>query len=286
VKDARVYQILFLGLLLGAGAWLRDFSIQPAQIVLTFLAGLLTQNLCLRACALRGVGYLSPVITCFGLSLLLRADNLWVHPLCASVAIAAKFLIRYRHKHLFNPANLGVMLALIALPGAWVSPGQWGHDIAIAAWVVALGGLVTHRARRADISWLFLLMYLGASAARVAWLGQPWGVWTHQLQNGSLLLFAFFMISDPMTIPNHPRGRVAYAALVAGIAFCWQYQLFKTNGLFWALLLASPTVPLWDALWPAAKFNWQQVHTPWKGTPHATPLSPAHPARPVGIARA
>jgi len=57
-----------------------------------------------------------------------------------------------------------------------------------------LGILVTQRARRADISWTFLGFYLGALAIRVAYLGQRWAVWTHQLESGALLLFAFFMI--------------------------------------------------------------------------------------------
>ena len=257
--DARIFQILFLGILLGAGAWLRDFSIRPEQVALTFLAGLLAQGGCVRALGLKGVGYRSAVITCFSLSLLLRADTLWVHPLAAAGAMASKFFVRVRGKHLFNPGNLGVMLALLFLPGAWVSAGQWGHDVAFAGWFVALGAIVVHRARRSDISWLFLIFFLGALALWVMWLGQRGAVWTHQLQNGSLLLFAFFMISDPMTIPNHPRGRILYAALVAAIAYLWQYELYRSNALLWTLFLLSPTVPLWDRLWPAPKFAWSET---------------------------
>jgi Na+-translocating ferredoxin:NAD+ oxidoreductase RnfD subunit len=144
------------------------------------------------------------------------------------------------------------------LPGTWISPGQWGSDVALAGWLVVLGATVANRARRADISWLFLLFYLGALAARVAWLGQRWAVWTHQLSSGALLLFAFFMLSDPMTGPNDRRGRIAHAALVAAITYVWQVRLYHTNGLIWALFIAAPCVPLWDAIWPARKFEWTQ----------------------------
>lgn len=255
-QDARLFQILFLGSLLAAGVALRDFSVKPAQVVFAFAAGLLTQAAFVRALRLPRVGLLSAVITCFSLSLLVRADNLWVHPLAAVVAMASKFVVRVRGKHIFNPGNLGAILALTLLPGGWVSPGQWGHEAASAGWFFVLGSVVVQRARRADISWTFLALYLGAVALRVLWLGQKWAVWTHQLENGALLLFAFFMISDPMTIPNHRRGRVLYAALVAAIALVWQYAFFWKNGLLWALFLASPTVPLWDRLWPAARFHW------------------------------
>src|SRR5258706_6903680 len=195
--DPRIFQILFLGVLLAAGAWLRDFSLTTAQIILTFAAALATQQLsfAMRPDAPRS--YRSALITGLSLTLLLRADNLWVHPAAASMAIFSKPLFRFRGKHLFNPANFGVMFAMLMLPGAWVSPGQWGQDVALAGWMIALGAFVATRAHRADISWSFLACYVGALALRVVYLGQRWAVLEHQLMNGALLLFAFFMISDP-----------------------------------------------------------------------------------------
>ncbi len=80
----------------------------------------------------------------------------------------------------------------------------------------------------------------------------------HQLANGGLLLFAFFMISDPMTIPNRRGARVAYAIVVAIAAFLWQFALFKPNALVWALFLCTPLVPLLDKWWPAEKFEWRE----------------------------
>ena len=257
--DPRIFQILFLGILLASGAYLRDFSLSTIQITLTFSAALTAQHLSfgLRPDAPRS--YRSAIITGLSLTLLLRADNLWVHPAAASAAILSKSLIRVRGKHLFNPATFGVMFAMLLLPGAWISPGQWGQDIALAGWMIALGAFVATRARRADISWSFLLFYVGALAMRVAYLGQRWAVLEHQLLSGALLLFAFFMISDPMTSPNHRRARTMHAAVVAAIAFAWQFGFYAHNGMLWALFLAAPMVPIWDALWAASKFEWKQA---------------------------
>ncbi len=256
-KDPRLFQIAFLGCLLGLGAFFRDFAIRPEQVVLAFGSALVTQACFIHQLKLKGsVNYLSALITAFSLSLLLRADSSWVHPVAACVAISAKFLVRVGHKHLFNPGNLGVVVAILFLPGSWTSAGQWGQDIAIAAWVFMLGTLVTTKARRGDISWAFLGFYLGIVALRVLFLGQKPAVFLHQLTNGSLLLFAFFMISDPMTIPNHPRGRIAYAFLVALVAAFWQYGLFHTNGLIWSLFFCSPIVPLIDRWLPAGRYQW------------------------------
>jgi Na+-transporting NADH:ubiquinone oxidoreductase subunit NqrB len=258
LTDPRLFQIFSLGILLSGGAYFRDFSLRPEQVVLTFAAGLLVQSGCWRLNPSKPRSYRSAMITCLSLALLLRADNLFAQPIAAAAAISSKSIFRFRGKHLFNPATFGVVFAIVFLPGTWVSPGQWGQDFAIAGWVVMLGILVTERARRADISWTFLGFCMGALAIRVAYFGQRWAVWTHQLESGALLLFAFFMISDPMTGPNARRGRVAHAAIVAVIAYAIQFGLYRTNGLIWALFIAAPFVPLWDAIWPAQKFQWSQ----------------------------
>ena len=258
--DPRLFQLAFQAILLTAGVMLRDFSLLPAQMAFCIAAAMATQACWLRIFALRNVGYLSPVITGLGLSLLLRADSLWLHPLVASLAISGKFLIRIHGKHVFNPANFGVGIALLVLPGAWVSPGQWGNDLGIAVWLVALGTLVSSRARRDDAAWLFLATFLGIAALRLVLLGytweRGWEIFCHQSLNGALLLFAFFMISDPMTLPDRPWVRRLHVALVATGAAAWQFLHYHPNGPLWALLAFAPLVPLWDALWPGTKYQW------------------------------
>jgi enediyne biosynthesis protein E5 len=261
-RDARVFQIVFLATLLTTGVLLRDFTIQPLQVALTFAAGIATQSFWLRRLGLQQKGFLSAVVTCCGLSLLLRSDALWVHPLIAVLAMSSKFVLRTRGKHLYNPANLGVIVAITLLPGTWVSPGQWGNDLALAVWLLMLGTVVTQRARRLDISWIFLFTFLGLVALRVVLLGQPWAIWWHQLGNGALLLFTFFMISDPMTIPNRRGPRIAYAVIVALGAIAWQFLLFRPNALIWSLFLLTPLVPLLDRLYPASNFAWRSPAAP------------------------
>jgi enediyne biosynthesis protein E5 len=257
LKDARLFQIVFLATLLTSGVLLRDFSIAPLQVALTFASGTATQAFWLQRLGLRRRGYLSAFVTCCGISLLLRSDSLWAHPLVAALAMSSKFVLRINGKHLYNPANFGVIVAITLLPGTWVSPGQWGSDLALAVWILMLGCVVTERARRLDISWVFLAVFLGLMALRVQLLGQSWAIWWHQFGNGALLLFAFFMISDPMTIPNRRAPRIAYALIVAVGAIAWQYVLFRPNALIWSLFLLTPLVPLLDHLFQAPKFEWR-----------------------------
>ncbi len=257
-SDPRLLQIAGLGMLLAAGAWTRDLSLRPEQIVLTFACALIVQRATFYLRPNVPRSYLSAIITALSLTLLLRADNLWAHPVSACAAIASKSAIRIRGKHLFNPSAFGVIFALIFLPGSWVSPGQWGTDVALAGWLLVLGPAISGAARRSDISWSFLAAYTALLALRVAWLGQRWAVLEHQLINGALLLFAFFMISDPMTAPDHRIARCIHAAVVAAIAFGWSFGIYAHNGLVWALVLASPMVPIWDAVLAASKYQWKQ----------------------------
>jgi Na+-translocating ferredoxin:NAD+ oxidoreductase RnfD subunit len=90
----------------------------------------------------------------------------------------------------------------------------------------------------------------------------------HRLQNGALVLFAFFMISDPKTTPDSRAGRILFAFLVAAGAWVVQFRLFRTNGLLWSLALWSLAVPLIDRLLPGGRYEWRP-----------TPRSIAHQER-------
>jgi Na+-translocating ferredoxin:NAD+ oxidoreductase RnfD subunit len=79
------------------------------------------------------------------------------------------------------------------------------------------------------------------------------------LQNGALLVFSFFMISDPRTTPDSRTGRILFALLVAlGAAFV-QFKLFRTNGLLWSLAVWSLLVPFIDRLFPGKRYDWRSA---------------------------
>jgi Na+-transporting NADH:ubiquinone oxidoreductase subunit NqrB len=284
--DARWLQIGAVGGLLLFGALARDFALRWEQSALCFAGAIVAQWAWMRALGLKDVGYLSAVVTGIGLSVLVRADTLWVHPLVAAIAISAKFVVRIRGKHVFNPANLGVIVAVVFLPGAWLSPGQWGSDVVAGMWFVALGVTVTLSAKRFDIAWVFLACYGAMLLGRVLWLDQRWAVLINQLSSGGLLLFTFFMVTDPMTTPNDRRMRWLYAALVAALAFSWQFVWYRNGGPVWALFLLSPLVPLLDWLRPGAKHQWRPrlvpIAAPVASTaaePQCAPLSVTPMAR-------
>jgi Na+-translocating ferredoxin:NAD+ oxidoreductase RnfD subunit len=192
-----------------------------------------------------------------------------VHPLLAALAMSSKYLLRAGEgavrSHVFNPANLAAFAAWAWVPGAWLSPGQWGSQSLAALWFMALGLVVTRRAQRWDVSLAFLTSWGGLLALRLVLLGYAWdpgaALWLQQVSNGAVLLFAFFMISDPMTTPQQRGPRLAYAVAVAAAAFAWQFLLFRPHGLIVALFVASLAVPLINRWWPQARFSWQTLVT-------------------------
>lgn len=256
--DPRWFQACALLLLLLASITGFDLAATPAQAVTTLAAALATQAL---FCAAFGTRFepLSPVITGLSLSILLRTHQPWLWAAAPVLAIASKFLLRWRGKHLFNPAAFAIVALLGAGADVWVSPGQWGTRPWLAAALLCAGALVLGRAGRTGTAAAFLLCYGGLLAARACWLGDPWAIPLHQVQTGSLLIFACFMVTDPRSTPDHPAARLAFAALVAGLAFSLQFGWQLRTGLYWSLAVAALLTPMLDALLPAARFRWRPL---------------------------
>ena len=76
-----------------------------------------------------------------------------------------------------------------------------------------------------------------------------------------MLLFAFFMISDPKTTPDSRAGRVLFAALVALGAVLVQFGLYRPNALLWSLAAVAPLTPLINRTFPGTRYNWHRPVT-------------------------
>ncbi len=255
-KDIRCIQISFMGVLFSYGVLVFDFSLLWTQVVMTFITGLITQFFWIKKFNLKINSLLSAMITCLSLALLLRSYNLWIHPLAAFIAINSKFMIQYKRQHLFNPSAFGIFIVLL-LEGAWLSPGQWGSNVSLAIWMVAFGCLIASRVHRMDTAWLFLVFYLGGLLMRNTYLGYEMPVFYHTASNGSLLLFAFFMISDPKTSPNHFIGKTLFTLLVAFTALICNYYFYIQNGLIYSLVFWSCFIPFLNYQFYASPFQWK-----------------------------
>jgi Na+-transporting NADH:ubiquinone oxidoreductase subunit NqrB len=254
-SDARHLQIVALATLLAINFAVIDFGARAAASASALAASLLTQFVCSRLAQIP-LDLRSPLITGLSLSLLLRAEEPWLHAVAGVIAIASKFLLRIDGKHVFNPAGFAIVVLLLGSSGVWISPGQWGASVWFAALIGFLAIMVLHAARRTDIAIYFLVSHAALLGARAVWLGDPWAIPLHQLEGGSLLIFTFFMISDPRTSPDSPLGRFLFAFVVAALAHYLAFFMQMRPALYFALIGLSPLTLLIDKVLPAPRFAW------------------------------
>ncbi|MFN8519541.1 MAG: hypothetical protein U0667_09200 [Chloroflexota bacterium] len=184
----------------------------------------------------------SAMLTGNGVALILRAVGQPAHDpwgtqfllLFAGVAafgLATKYLIRFRGTHVFNPSNVALVVAFLVLGSDRVQPLDfwWGplDGWVLAAYAVILTGgiLITRRLRLLTMAaafWLTLAVGLGILAASGHCMTADWafgGVcgtdfWRVIVTSPEVLIFLFFMITDPKTIPSGHVARIAFAVSV------------------------------------------------------------------------
>ena len=266
MADPRLYQITTLSALLLYGLTGLDFDITLRRTALILGCVIATQAAADRLEG-RSANWRSALISGLSLCLLLRTNSDALALAGAVITIGAKFVLRFRGKHLFNPTNGGIVAMLLLSDRVWVSPGQWGNVALFALLMACVGGLVVNRAARSDVTLAFITVYAAMLFGQSLAIGEPLTIPAHRLQSGALLLFTFFMISDPKTTPDSRAGRVLFATLVACGAWYIQFRLFRTNGLLWSLAACSSAVPLLDWLLPGGRYRW---HTA------VGPFTPAH----------
>jgi enediyne biosynthesis protein E5 len=131
--------------------------------------------------------------------------------------------------------------------------------------VLSLGFIVVTRVQKLDVSLAFLGTFTGLLFIRqIIYLGWPMDHFIQSVSTGSLLLFSFFMITDPKTIPNHTIARVLWCTAIAVVAFYLTAFKFMNGAPIFVLVLAQPLVPLLDKFFKAKKFEWipSKTYTP------------------------
>jgi len=264
--DPRYFQVIFQAIFLSYGIlflhWNADWQHYTISIggCLTFqyAADSIRSKRFLKLNEFDRWGF-SVLISAMSLCLLLKTNDWWVSLLTAFLTVASKYVFRFNKKHIFNPSAFGIVATILLTKDAWLSPGQWGSNAVIFFFVVTLGTIVVTRVQKLDVSLAFLLTFVGLLYWRQVYvLGWPMDHFIHSVSTGSLLLFTFFMISDPRTSPNHPMARIAWAILIAVVSFYLAAFKWKYNTIIWVLVAAAPLVPLLDRIIKSKQFEWNR----------------------------
>jgi Na+-translocating ferredoxin:NAD+ oxidoreductase RnfD subunit len=276
LRDPRLHLAGVIVTLQVLGQTAFDFNLSIAQILIS----LLTCAVLEVAIAFRRQRVLmwpaSALLTGNGVAFVLRVpgtehgdwwsmNGWWIFAGTAALALLSKYVIVFRGRHVFNPSNFGLVLCFVLLgperadplPFWWGPMSVW---LGLALALIVGGGLVIlHRLRLVAIAagfWITFAAGIAVLAAtghemRAAWhLGPISGLdlWWVLVTSPEILVFLFFMITDPRTIPPSEPGRRVYAVAVGFLATLllapWTSEFAHKLAVLGALALVCAARPL------------------------------------------
>ncbi len=188
----------------------------------------------------------SSYITGISVGILIRSPLVWPYIITALLSIMSKYIIKYKHKHLFNPSNFGVswMLFMAPLSVAGLSI-QWGSNFLALAVIWGLGLLIVYKAKRFHVTITYVISFIILAYVRSLIVGDTFLAEASPLTGPMYQLFIFFMMTDPVTTVSTRKGRIIVAILVA-IVEC----VLRLDGFiyapFYALFLVGPVAKFID----------------------------------------
>ncbi len=224
----------------------------------------------------------SAMLTGSGVALILRVvgtppDDPWstyawyVFAGVAAFSLLTKYVIRYRGAHVFNPSNIGLVVTFVVLGSSVVEPLDfWWAPLNVwmaAAYLVIIGGglLITRRLRLLGLAatfWVSLAIGIAILAGSGHCMTTNWAFvpvcgfdfWRVIVTSPEVMIFLFFMITDPKTVPRGRVGRIVFGLLVAvgsTLLMAPQTNEFGTKvGLLAGLVVVCVARPLLDRLLP------------------------------------
>lgn len=153
-------------------------------------------------------------------------ESVWVFLLAAALAVFSKQFIRAReHQHIFNPAAFGILVASV-LTGAPVS--WWA--VSWSPWMIPLIMSVSYTLYRLKRLWLPLTFLLTYGIYVLSTQGVE-GV-MYLFLDGTVMLFAFVMLPEPITSIASGKWKYFFGPLIAVLTI-----FVGSRGLFGDLFL-------------------------------------------------
>ena len=246
IRDPRLHLAAVIVSLQVLGQVAFEFRLSIAQI----LVSLLTCAVLEVGIALRRQKVIlwpaSALLTGNGVAFILRVpgtehgdwwsmNGWWIFAGTAAVSLLSKHLIQFRGGHIFNPSNFGLVLCFLLLGPELADPLEfwWGPMsfwLALALAIIVGGGFaILRRLRLLHIALTFWVTFVASIAVLAAsghdmtarWHLGPvsdWHFWRVLAFSPEILVFLFFMITDPKTIPAGKAGRRVYAVAIGLLA--------------------------------------------------------------------
>ena len=187
---------------------------QSALISGLFIGGLLTQNL-----------------------------QWYIYVLAGAIAILSKHLIKFRQRHIFNPANFGILTVSIIFGSAhawWISSPL--------LLVLIFGIFIIWKLRRFDLAISFLVSYYLINSVIGIYRGAQFSEIYYMIINGGVVyFFSMYMLIEPKTNPSGRKQRIIYGSLIAALFIVFGFFI-PQHDLPLALAVGNIFVPVLNKL--------------------------------------
>ncbi len=235
-------------------AWEFDYQ----KLIAIFLFGLLTQVLFCLAFKIPVNALISTVITTMLMGLLIRTEFIFICGMISFFAVASKYIFQFRGKHLFNPANFGLVFMMLFTNQAFITNHRADH-ILIGFFVLgSLAILYRTNRRKLDVIVAFIFFSLLARGF-VSSIGMDSALL--YAQEVWYLIYVFLLIADPLSNPNSRIGRMSWVFIIVLSTQIFVYGLGVQYGHFYALAVAGLFMPLIDYVCKKeAVFSWDSVY--------------------------
>lgn len=202
------------------------FHLVPYSPISILLSTLFITLICLIANEIFAKVFLAPVnvesvyITALILALIVspigQMSDLIFLTWVSLLAMASKYILAVKNKHLFNPAAIAVVLTSLG----WGQSASWWVGNAWMALPVAIGGyLIVRKIRREDMVANFLLTVISFSIGfGILKHTTPLATLNTVFLHSSLLFFAGVMLTEPLTSPTTKRWQ-SYFGIILGFLF-------------------------------------------------------------------
>jgi Na+-translocating ferredoxin:NAD+ oxidoreductase RnfD subunit len=191
----------------------------------------------------------------------------WIFVATAAVSLLSKYVITWRGGHIFNPSNIGLVLCFLVLGHSRAEPldfwwGPMSAWLALALVIIVAGGfLILTRLKLLVVAVGFWVSFAAGIAVLCAtghsmtarWhLGPIAGFhfWEVLLTSPEVLVFLFYMITDPKTAPAGRRPRLVYSVAIGLLAAVliapMQTEYASKVALLGALAIVCLARPLLD----------------------------------------
>jgi hypothetical protein len=199
---------------------------------------------------------LSAHMTSITLSFLLYVNQrLWIMALAVALAIGSKYVLRVRYngrlRHFMNPSNFAMAVVLVTYQ--WTGSLPWGFTVNIHGtldWLLPL--IIVGLGMRLNLlftgrfptiaSWLVTFIVLGAGRA---WFRHtPVAAELVPLTGIAMVLFTFYMITDPQTSPSRLRSQIFFGSGIA-LAYSVLLMMHVMYTMFYSVTAIAAIRGMW-----------------------------------------